>query len=71
MQPADELLKLKMAEGVYVLLNTDKCFYSSLFDFTGPWKIDILDYLNENCMYDLSMEENSVLHRSQPCRIQA
>jgi AraC-like DNA-binding protein len=32
-------------------------FYSSLFDFTEPWKIDILDYLNENYMYDLSMEE--------------
>jgi AraC-like DNA-binding protein len=55
--PTDELLKLKMTEGVYVLLNTDDCFYSSLFDFTEPWKIDILDYLNENYMYDLSMEE--------------
>jgi AraC-like DNA-binding protein len=55
--PTDELIKLKMMEGVYVLLNTDKCFCSSLFDFTEPWKIDILDYLNENYMYDLSMEE--------------
>ncbi|MDR0733704.1 MAG: AraC family transcriptional regulator [Dysgonamonadaceae bacterium] len=57
MQPADELLNLKMTEGVYVLLNTDKNFYSSLFDFTEPWKIDILDFLNENYMYDLSLEE--------------
>ncbi len=56
-KPTDELLKLKMTEGIYVLLNTDKNFYSSLFDFTEPWKIDILDYLNENYMYDLSMEE--------------
>ncbi|MDR1023649.1 MAG: AraC family transcriptional regulator [Prevotellaceae bacterium] len=55
--PTNELVKLKMMEGVYVLLNTDKSFYSSLFDFTEPWKIDILDYLNENYMYDLSMEE--------------
>jgi AraC-like DNA-binding protein len=57
MQPTEELLNLKMTEGVYILLNTDKCFYSSLFDFTEPWKIDILDSMNENYMYDLSMEE--------------
>jgi AraC-like DNA-binding protein len=56
-QPADELLKLKMTEGVYVLLHTDKSFYSSLFDFTEPWKIDIIGFLNENYMYELSMEE--------------
>ena len=29
----------------------------SLFDFVEPWKIDILDYLNENYMCDLSLEE--------------
>jgi AraC-like DNA-binding protein len=55
--PASELIKLKMMEGVYVLLNTDKSFYSSLFDFTGTWKIDILDYMDENYMYNLSMKE--------------
>jgi AraC-like DNA-binding protein len=55
--PANELIHLKMQEGVYVLLNTDKHFYSSLFDFSEPWKIDIFGYLNENYMYDLSMEE--------------
>ena len=46
-----------MTEGVYVLLNTDRSFYSSLFDFTEPWKIDILDFLNENYMCELSMAE--------------
>ena len=56
-KPSGEILKLKMIEGVYVLLNTDKNLYASLFDFVEPWKIDILDYLNENYMYDLSMEE--------------
>ncbi|VDR34855.1 Uncharacterised protein [Alistipes sp. cv1] len=50
------MLKLKMIEGTYVLLNTDRNLYASLFDFVDPWKIDI-DYLNENYMYDLSMEE--------------
>jgi AraC-like DNA-binding protein len=56
-KPAEELIKLKMIEGAYCLLNTDKSFYSALFDFSEPWKIDILDYLNENYMYDLSPED--------------
>ena len=56
-QPTDEVLKLKMIEGVYVLLNTDSALYASLFDFVEPWKIDILDYLNENYMLNLSMVE--------------
>jgi AraC-like DNA-binding protein len=55
--PTAELLKLKMTEGVLILLNTDKDVYASLFDFAEPWKIDILDYLNENYMYDLSVKE--------------
>ena len=46
-----------MVEGIYVLLNTDRNLYASLFDFVEPWKIDILDYLNENYMCDLSLEE--------------
>jgi AraC-like DNA-binding protein len=56
-QPDAEFIKLKMIEGIRVLLNTDDCFYSALFDFSEPWKIDILDYLNENYMYDLSAED--------------
>jgi len=55
--PTPELIKLKMTEGVYCLLNTDKHFYTALFDFSEPWKIDILDYMNNNYMYDLSLAE--------------
>lgn len=55
--PANELMQLKQMEGVYSLLNLDKNFYTDLFDFNDPWKVDILDFLNENYMYDLSMEE--------------
>ena len=57
LKPSEEVLKLKMIEGIYVLLHTDKSLYASLFDFVEPWKIDILDYLNENYMYDLSLGE--------------
>lgn len=56
-KPSEELLKLKMAEGLYILLNTDKNLYASLFDFTEPWKIDLLDFMNTNYMYDLSLKE--------------
>lgn len=56
-QPTDTLLSLKMIEGVYVLLNTDKNLYASLFDFTESWKINILEFLEQNFMNDLSMEE--------------
>ena len=55
-QPTEELLQLKMIEGIYVLLNTSKNLYASIFDFTDPWKIDILEFLESNYMNDISME---------------
>ena len=55
--PTPELIRLKMTEGIYCLLNTDNHFYTALFDFSEPWKIDILDYLNNNYMYDLQLDE--------------
>ena len=55
--PSPELIKMKMTEGVYCLLNADKNFYTSLFDFSEPWKIDILEFLNKNYMCELTMDE--------------
>ena len=56
-EPTEQWLNMKLMEGLYVILNADKNIYSSLFDFTNPWKIDILEFLNENYMYDLNLEE--------------
>lgn len=56
-EPQANLIELKMQEGVLSLLNISKAFFPTLFDFTEPWKIDIFDFLNENYMYDLTMEE--------------
>lgn len=56
-QPSEEVANLKLQEGIYCLLNTRKDFFPVLFDFTEPWKIDIIEFLNENYMYDLTMEE--------------
>lgn len=56
-QPTQEIVDLKQTEALYALLNTDQKFYPILFDFTEPWKIDIMDFMQENYMYDLSLEE--------------
>lgn len=56
-KPSEEILKLKMTEGLYVLLSTDENLYASLFDFVDPWKIDIIDYLEQNYMNELSMQQ--------------
>lgn len=57
MTPSDEILKLKMTEGIYAILNTDVNLYASLFDFVDPWKIDIMEFMEKNYMNELSMEE--------------
>lgn len=56
-QPAPEIIQLKLVEGMYILLNTDKNLYASLFDFATPWKIDILDFLEKNYMKELTIGE--------------
>lgn len=56
-KPLDDIMCLKMQEGVHALLRIDERFYATLFDFTEPWKIDILGFMNENYMYELSIEE--------------
>lgn len=56
-QPSEEILKLKMTEGVYAILNTDFNLYASLFDFVDPWKIDIMDFMEKNYRNELTMQE--------------
>lgn len=55
--PNDELMQMKLREGIMSLLSIDSRFYATLFDFTEPFKIDILDFLENNYMYDLSLDE--------------
>lgn len=56
-EPKKEWTELKQKEGLLALLNTDENLYASLFDFADPWKIDLLDFMNKNYMFDLSMKE--------------
>lgn len=56
-RPDDEILRMKMAEGMFIILKTDVNLYASLFDFVEPWKIDIIEFMEKNYMNDLSMDE--------------
>lgn len=56
-QPLDEIMELKLREGIYALLSISDSFYPTLFDFTEQWKIDILDFMSKNYMYDLSIDQ--------------
>ena len=56
-KPTEGVMNLKLLEGIYAILNSNEVFYPILFDFTEPWKIDLLGFLNANYMEELSMEQ--------------
>ncbi len=56
-EPDSEWIDMKLHEGLKCVLKTDSNIYASLFDFAEPWKIDLMAFMNDNYMYDLSMEE--------------
>lgn len=56
-KPSDDIMRLKQQEALLALLHIDPRFAPVMFDFSEPWKIDILDFMNENYMYDLTIEE--------------
>lgn len=55
--PSEALMNLKLREGVLTLLGADDRFYPTLFDFAEAWKIDILDFLDSNYMYEFTLAE--------------
>lgn len=54
-KPTDGVAHLKLQEGIYALLNNSDVFFPILFDFTEPWKIDMLEFLNDNYTDDLTI----------------
>lgn len=56
-KPQDDFMQLKLQEGLLALLHIDLRFAPTLFDFSQPWKIDILDFMNQNYMYEFTLEE--------------
>jgi len=57
LKPTEAVAHLKSLEGIYALLNTSEQFYRILFDFADPWKIDLLEFLEDNYRDDLNMED--------------
>lgn len=55
--PSGDIMKLKMEEGLLALLHADRRFAPTLFDFNEPWKIDIMEFMSRNYMYDFTLEE--------------
>ncbi|MCR4824417.1 MAG: AraC family transcriptional regulator [Bacteroidales bacterium] len=53
----EEVAWMKRLEGLRCVLAADRDFYASLFDFAQPWKIDLLGFMEENYLYDLSVPE--------------
>lgn len=70
MKPKDDFMNLKLQEGLLALLHIDNRFAPTLFDFNQPWKIDIMEFLNENYMYEFTDGRNGPLYRTQSGNIQ-
>ena len=56
-KPHDDFMHLKLQEGLLALLHIDERFAPLLFDFNEPWKIDILDFMDKNYMYEFSVAD--------------
>lgn len=56
-KPQGDFMHLKMQEGLLALLHIDERFAPTLFDFNEPWKIDIMEFMDKNYMYEFTMEE--------------
>ena len=56
-KPKDNFMGVKLQEGLMALLAIDDRFAPTLFDFNEPWKIDIMEFLEDNYMCDLTIEE--------------
>lgn len=48
--PGEKVLKLKIIEAIYALLETDWMFYTLLFEFAYSGRVDVLDLLVDNCI---------------------
>lgn len=55
--PEKHWLRIKVLEAIRLLLLLDKSIYASLFDFTSQWRLDIMDFMEQNYKYDLSVAD--------------
>ena len=55
--PEEDFVAMKMKEAMHYILRANEKFYPTLFDFNEPWKIDIMQFMEQNFMEDMSMED--------------
>lgn len=55
--PETHWLRLKVLEAIKFLLLLDKSMYATLFDFTSRWRLDIMDFMESNYKYNLSLDQ--------------
>ena len=55
--PDEGFVEMKMKEAMHYILRANEKFYPTLFDFNEPWKIDIMQFMEQNFMEDMSMED--------------
>lgn len=55
--PTRQYMELKKTEGIEALLSINSRFCINLFDFIGPWKIGIPDFMERNFTENLTVEE--------------
>lgn len=56
-KPTEEFVNMKMNEAMSYILQTDIRFFPTLFDFNNPWKIDLLEFMEQNYMQDMSLKD--------------
>lgn len=56
-KPDEVFLIGKMRETIEILLHMNERFYPTLFDFNESWKIDLMEFMEENYMLHLTLGE--------------
>ncbi|MBR1941275.1 MAG: helix-turn-helix domain-containing protein [Bacteroidaceae bacterium] len=54
--PSEQLMEAKLKEAVFTLLQLKPELASILFEFKNEWKIDLVEFMNENYLSDLDLE---------------
>lgn len=56
-EPSDTFCKEIIHDTIELLLSENQNFYPTLFDFSDPWKIDIIDFMEKHFTEDLSIPD--------------
>jgi len=58
---AESLIRLKVEEGILLLLNRHSALKNILFDFSAPGKIDLESFMNKNFRFNVEMKRFATL----------